>query len=381
MICRSKKCQREISGDSIYCSYCGIKQTPEKIKELKKPNGYGSVIKLSGRRRKPWAVRVSEMVKNKQKFRYLSYHETKTEALKALAQEQITPTSPKANITFKELYEEWLETPDFIDISKQTQDNYTAAYKHLAPLHSTKFTDIRTGNMQQIIRKLDRSFSTKTKIKILCGLLYKYAIQNDVCNKNYAEFIKIPSEKKECKTIFTDLELEKMEKCGLPYADTIIILCYTGLRISELLTLTRFSVNLKDMTLTGGLKTDSGRDRTVPIHPKALPHIKKYYDEGHDLLITKSKEVGRGKNKTVQKGLPITSNYYRKYIFKPIMEELKIEGKTPHATRHTAATLMTISGMDTNAIKMILGHADYAFTADTYTHIDLTFLQNEINKI
>lgn len=43
---------------------------------MKMPNGYGSVVKLSGKRRKPWAVRISYMdespdgvIKRKQKCR------------------------------------------------------------------------------------------------------------------------------------------------------------------------------------------------------------------------------------------------------------------------------------------------------------------------
>jgi integrase len=80
-------------------------------------------------------------------------------------------------------------------------------------------------------------------------------------------------------------------------------------------------------------------------------------------------------------GLPITPNYYRKFIYYPILEQLGMERKTPHTTRHTCATLMARSGVDTNAIKMILGHTDYAFTADTYTHADVDFLKNEFAKV
>ena len=55
------KCKQNIDDDSIYCKFCGKKQGKvEKPKELRKPNGYGSVIKLGGRRRKPWAVRMTE---------------------------------------------------------------------------------------------------------------------------------------------------------------------------------------------------------------------------------------------------------------------------------------------------------------------------------
>ena len=109
---------------------------------------------MGERRRKPWAVRVSTWENEEQTFRYISYHETKTEALKALAQEQINPSSPKANITFKELYEEWKETHAFTSIGEKTQSNYMIAYRYFEPLYKMKFTEIRTGNMQKIIDEL-----------------------------------------------------------------------------------------------------------------------------------------------------------------------------------------------------------------------------------
>ncbi|OQB13758.1 MAG: Tyrosine recombinase XerD [Firmicutes bacterium ADurb.Bin193] len=311
---------------------------------------------------------------------YISYHATKKEAVQALAKEQIQPTSPKANIAFKELYDEWKGTPSFTGISKQTQDNYVAAFKHLSPLHGKTFTAIRAGHIQTLIDGLvsvDKkgnskplSRSTKDKVKLLCGLLYKYAMQNDICNKNYAEFVKLQKEERKEKEIFTDLEIKTLENNrGLPYVDTILILVYTGLRISELLELTKFAVDLKAMTITGGLKTDAGKNRVAPIHPKALPYIRQWYNNATDRLIFK------GDNE------PVTANYYRKYIYYPILEKLGIERKTPHATRHTCATLLARAGADTNAIKMILGHTDYAFTADTYTHADIGFLAAEISKI
>lgn len=366
-----KKCNASIDDDSVYCKFCGKKQTHTERKPLKNPNGYGSVINLGSRRHKPWAVRVTDSIKDgKQIYRYISYHATKTEALKALAQEQISPTSPKANLTFAQLYNEWTLTRAFTDISRQTQDNYTACYKHLEPLHNVKFTDIRTSHIQKIIDNLDKSHSTKTKTKLLCGLLYKYAMENDICSKNYSQFVKIEKEDKKEKEVFTDIEIKKLaDNNNIEYVDTILILIYTGMRLSEMLSLTKFNVDMTAQTITGGLKTDAGKNRVIPIHPQILPYIKKWYNESDGILFYKDEHK------------PITANYYRKYIYYPILEQLGLPKRNPHCTRHTCATLLARSGADTNAIKQILGHANYAFTADAYTHVDIDFLKNAINTI
>ena len=53
---------------------------------MRRGNGDGSIFKLSGKRRKPWAVRITIGWENdgKQKFKYLGYYQNKTDAKKAL---------------------------------------------------------------------------------------------------------------------------------------------------------------------------------------------------------------------------------------------------------------------------------------------------------
>lgn len=379
--CINKRCAREIDDTFVFCPYCGRKQTRETHKAMRMPNGCGSVIKLSGRRRKPWALRVTDYILDgKQKYRYIGYYETKTEALAALAREQISPSAPRSGILFSELYDEWRLTAAYTGLSKATQDNYRAAYKHLAPLHGKRFGDIRTAHMQRLIdearvtvgkaNERQMSPSGKAKIKLLLNLLYKYAVQNDICDKNYAEFIKVHREAKRKKEIFTENEINILEKNDfIPYTDTILILIYTGMRISEMLGLNKNAIDWENETITGGLKTDAGRERVIPIHAKIKKYLRHWYEQSDGVLFFKNDHEA------------ISANYYREYIYYPLLEKLGIARKTPHTTRHTCATLLSMAGADTLAIEQILGHTDYAFTADTYTHVDVSFLRQAIDKI
>lgn len=65
MLIKCPECNREISSVAIACPGCGypINTPPSSKKKSKKkgggsklPNGYGSVYKLSGNRRKPWVA-------------------------------------------------------------------------------------------------------------------------------------------------------------------------------------------------------------------------------------------------------------------------------------------------------------------------------------
>lgn len=56
-----------------------------------------------------------------------------------------------------------------------------------------------------------------------------------------------------------------------PDIDLILIQCYSGWRPRELCYLRLDDVDLNARTFTGGLKTNAGKNRIVPIHP---PHLR-----------------------------------------------------------------------------------------------------------
>lgn len=141
------------------------------------------------------------------------------------------------------------------------------------------------------------------------------------------------------------------------------------MRISELLNLTKFDVDIKKRIITGGVKTDAGKNRAIPINPKVYKYIKKWYNKGNNYLIFNAK------------GEKMTAKNYREDRYYPVLEKLGIRKLTPHCTRHTFASLMAKAGANTKAIQEIIGHEDYAFTANEYTHPDIEELKKAINMI
>jgi integrase len=333
---------------------------------MKNPNGYGCIVYLGDRRCRPWAIRVTEKIEDgKQKRSYVGYYSTQKEAQQALAQYQSAPTT-RNRITLSELYDEW-NAGHFRRISQKMQENYRTAYKHLEPLYKTVFNEIRTQNIQKIIDEMKTegkplSRSSKEKVKGLCSMLYKYAMQNDIAHKDYAQFVVMDKLEKKEKAIFSDLEIKKLfDNDSIPWVDSILVMIYTGMRIQEMLNLTRFDVDWDKKLIRGGLKTEAGKNRLIPIHPK----IEKYLRA----------------RCTSDKLFPIKQGTYRELRYYPILNQLGIEKKTPHSCRHTFATLLARAKVDTLAIEQLIGHEDYAFTADTYTHTDIDFLTNAILKI
>lgn len=342
---------------------------------MKNPNGQGTVYKLSGKRRNPWIARVTIgwTEDKKQIYQTIGYFKTKREGLDALALHRVNPISPKSDLTLGEIYEEWSSTK-YDKLSADTVYGYKAAWYPLERYSKLKFKDLRTLHIQSIIddlHKANKSKSAMEKVRTLCNLLYKYAMQNDIVDKNYAEFIEMPKTKKKEKEIFTDLEIKKLEELAAtdPWANTILILIFTGMRISELLTLNRFNIDIDDMVIRGGIKTDAGKDRIIPIHSKIQPYIKEWYMQNKDTVIFKDD------------GKKISPEYYRIYFYYPALEKAGVRKLTPHSCRHTFASLMARAQVDPLYIQKLIGHSDYNTTANIYTHPEIQELKKAIESI
>lgn len=348
---------------------------PLEVITIRNANGHGSVYKLSGKRRKPWVARITTgwTSKGKQVRQIIGYFETKSEARAALNAHQVDPVSPKATITLGELYEEWAASR-YKKLTKSTADNYRAAWNYLNAHKDIKMRDLRTAHLQQVVDGCEasgKSRSTLEKIKTVAIMLYNYALQEDIVKKNYAQFVELPRVDKTEKQRFTDFEVKKIYQSsldGLPWADTVAIMIYTGMRISEMLNLTRFNVDMENNSITGGVKTDAGKNRIIALHHKIIPFVQSWYDKGGETLICRND------------GKPIRPDYYRRQIYYPLLEEIGVRKLNPHCCRHTWVTMMAEAGADPRLTQEMAGHAKLETTAG-YTHPDIEALRKAVNLI
>lgn len=201
--------------------------------------------------------------------------------------------------------------------------------------------------------------------------MYSYAIQNDITSKNYSEYLDIGKNKKESeRTYFTNDEIKMLWKHQKEneWIDTILIMIYTGFRVGELLTIENKNIDFENSTIRGGIKTDAGKNRLVPIHHNILPLIKTRYDINKKFFIYNHK----GKQMTYD-------NYYRDK-FLPIMASLGMTHR-PHDCRHTFATLLNNANANKTAITQLIGHNNYASVEKIYTHRETENLRKNIELI
>lgn len=341
---------------------------------MKKANGNGSVSKLSGIRRKPYIARVTlgwDESTGRQIRKTIGTYVTQKEAQKALIDYLDNPYDlDLSNILFKDVYEKWSKLK-YPKVSHSAILGYQSAYNNVEKLHNMKIKDIKARHLQEAIDSCSKGQATKKKIKFLFGQMFAYAMQNDIITKDYSEFVDIGKASEESKReLFSNKEIELLWKHidDIEFIDTILIMIYSGFRIGELLELETKNIDLVNMTMTGGLKTEAGKNRLVPIHPKIFPLIEKRYNKDNQYLIINFK------------GKKMKYDNYYKEKFIPIMEQLNMEHR-PHDCRHTFATLLSNANANATAIKKMIGHESYATTEKIYTHKDIEELRKNVELI
>ena len=137
MIC--KKCKKQIEEDSIYCRFCGKKQieSEKPRKRQKRPDGSGTVYKLSGNRSKPYYARVSINGKNV----CIGTYTTRTEALVALESVRVNGISNIYNATVEDVYN-MLVSQKEDKVSQSALTLYGTCFAHLAPISKMKMNNI-----------------------------------------------------------------------------------------------------------------------------------------------------------------------------------------------------------------------------------------------
>lgn len=342
---------------------------------MRLPNGFGSLHKLTGNRRKPYRVRITVGWKinhkreKKQQYKTIGYFKTKEEGLIALSNFNESPYKlENNNITFQKIYELWSKE-HFKNIAPSSKRIWIAAYKHSEILYSLKFKEIRVYDLENAINNAKVGSQTKSRMKSLYNMLYKYAIKHEITDKNYAIYCAVPNITKTFERVpFSDLEIKKLwQNIDMPFVDMILINIYTGLRPRELVEIKNSNVDLKNKFMRGGLKTDAGKNRLIPIHNEILFLILKRYSLQNERLCTK------------ENGEIMTYDDYRNR-FRKIMKLLDMSHK-PHDTRHTFVTLAKRYGMNEYILKIIVGHKISDLTENTYTHRRVEDIIREIKKI
>lgn len=336
------------------------------------PKGFGSICKLSGQRRNPYAARVKtghSAESGAAEYSYIGYYPTRKAAIEALTNFHKSPYRvDKKGTTPADLWPIF-QARKFPGLSESRARQYAAAWSKLLPVQGAPLRELRPYQLQRLFDNMTAGAASKRHAKDLLSQLFRLGIELDIIDRDHCAFVKIETGEKSTKHHpFTRVEIETLFQAvpDEPIADTVVMLIYTGLRPSELLDIRRENVHTEVGYLTGGMKTKAGKNRVIPIHSRIAPLVSARAAHSCGHLIE-----DRGKQVSYQ-------NYAR--LFHALMERLGM-GHLPHDGRHTFASLADSAGMSPVVIKKIMGHASSDITESVYTHKGIEELREQIERI
>lgn len=227
----------------------------------------------------------------------------------------------------------------------------------------------------------EKNNNARTQSRILSGIraFYRFLLIEGEIQENPSSLIESPKlglklpdvlSVEEIDAMIRQIDLSRPE--GHRNRAILETLYGCGLRVSELVNLRLTEIHEKEgyIVVTG----KGNKQRLVPIGKIALKEIE-YYRKDRNLLPFIHDENVLFLNR---RGRKLT----RAMIFHIIKELAAKAGIKknihPHTFRHSFATHLVRAGADLRAVQEMLGH-ESILTTEIYTHIDRSFLRDQIN--
>ncbi|MFZ1236889.1 MAG: site-specific integrase [Prevotella sp.] len=356
---------------------------------MKNANGDGTVIKLSGKRRKPYAAVITvECIqyfddvtkepsgRDKQKRKYIGYYTTRPQAQSALIEyrkkhpaytdepsneepSQIKEKQPVFVPTFEQMCKIVIKNKG-VQWSKSSIGNFTFAVSKCESINNKRMDEITYTDVQQIMNRYMKEKKSKgilALFKVYMGLPFREAMKYGYIPNSPVQFVTYKATKEQVHKNEIPKEIVlNIINSNCKTRDMLLILLYSGMRINELLDAKIENVDLDHNYLIAGEKTDAGKNRIIPIHP----YIR-------DMLL-----------KFIKTNKMNDANF--RYYMKQDVETYGMYF-TAHYCRHTFITWGKRYKLDETYVKKIVGHSTQDVTESIYTHALPEDLYNEIIKI
>jgi integrase len=384
-----------MGGTTYFLFYRNYFRYEEEI-PMARENGSGSFRKLSSGKLE-YTVSIGfddEGVNQRKRFYGATKNECKRkhdEYKAAVAAGEKPKPRAVVGYTVSGWLEFWLRTHKGKKVSKATYKDYVGLANHVKGhrLGDIKLADVLPMDVTEYFAdKSDYSHSFIKRMKYVLTAAFEAALDNDqIKGRNPVRRAEIIVKEQPEKEAFSEdevraiIEFAKTDKrFGLP----VYIMFNTGVRSQEIRAMVMSQIDFNSGIITidrainrsGELdKPKNKKTRYIPVKPEVLEFIKTEtvgktgYILGETTYVTKSGFESRYRHfvNRLNKGLVSQGR-------KPI------DGKSPHASRHSCATLWQKRGMPLAMVSALLGHSSTEVT-DKYTHVkDTSILSEAVQK-
>jgi len=408
----------------------------KKNKKFRRGNSSGSIYKLSGNRRNPWAVAVTlDWIKEpnkrvKQLKRLLGTFETEPKATLILIRyNDLSDMLLEKGFTNEKIFDAFHElltrskTKDWETLINDL--NYNNLLNLLVPQGSVIYAVTKDSTVEQlynmIIRDAEKDRKAKTTIAVLKASYrsvehFKDCALNNLSSVDFQYVIDDLIEDDEAKSSFSKLNkikslVSQMYNILIKYKIATVnhaqFISLRGVKEGKVPAFPESDINILFNNSDDRIAKSSLILAYTGLRIGEFLSLKK--KENIDLermLIIGGSKTEAGKNRVIaihekvqpfikyfykefpkseylfsKDGEKVRYEYYREYYHAPMIERLGLTPLGAHSFRHTAASKMKLAKVDDKALIDMMGHTDIDFTNKKYIEVDYKYLHEQIKKV
>ncbi len=271
---------------------------------------------------------------------------------------------------------------DMLTAEKGASANTIAAYRsdlmQFFEIAKTDYQQITRKGIVEYLKELNKlCYAQKSQARKLSSLreFCKFLLQEKILFENPCHNISAPKPEKHLPNFLTDEQINILINCAFkenkPALKRIGVMIHlmfvTGLRVSELISLTENSINYDKNTILVFGK--GSKERIVFISNEAKKNIFEYSKNLRPCFISKGKSSIWLFPSLSSKSGHITRGTFFKHLKQlAYLAELNPDIISPHTLRHSFATNLVNHNADLRSVQKMLGHENIS-TTEIYTHI------------
>lgn len=362
------KCKQEIPDVSIYCMFCGKKLAAGQrtVKKTHNPNGTGTVYKRGNK----WTAQLRIKRHGVTTSRTKGGFSTKAEAINCLPQLRAIESGGTKSRTVDEIFQMVQQTKKWLEITPDKRSHYMTAYRRMESIYDRDVSTLRYSELQNLVDGIEGAFYPKRDVKTILQKIVDLAVREEVCPSSKSDVVRcieLPSKPLTSKDARTPEEMQTMWDDWRKTHDLItgyaLIMAYTGMRTGELFAQDVTKVDPAGQSIIGGIKTDAGKDREIPIADVIVPVLRAVLPKARYGLVAYDENT-----------------YYANWA--QMIQRTGIRPLGSYCQRHTCYTRLheITPAVSDVVINSIIGHSNSKLEK-TYGHISLAVKLDAVNSM